>query len=335
MILRIDRLQTELPPPSDPDPDGAAAVQELLGGKFGEMSTFMNYTFQSFNFRDRQKARPFFDLISNIAGEEFGHIELVTATINTMLTGAVRERQRLDRRRDGGRQGRAQRAAVHRRRRRRAGAGLDGQAVERRLRLLLGRPDRGPDPQLLPRDRRPQQQAARLRDGRPPRGPGADRLSARPRRRAPGRLRARARGPDRRGSDEALPLAQDPDRQDPRVPAAHRARRAPQALPLLPRRLPGDRRRLQGPAPGDRRAARGRRRGARGLRAARPARAARPRSRPTTHPRRSPRSPRSCARRPASPTSPPASSPTAAPGSRTARPTSSTASRRRRPPWPI
>jgi hypothetical protein len=30
MILRIDRLGTELPPPSDPDPDGAAAVQELM-----------------------------------------------------------------------------------------------------------------------------------------------------------------------------------------------------------------------------------------------------------------------------------------------------------------
>ena len=88
MILRIDRLQTELPPPSDPDPAGAAAVQELLGGKFGEMSTFMNYTFQSFNFRNRQGARPFYDLIANIAAEEFGHIELVAATINTMLTGA-------------------------------------------------------------------------------------------------------------------------------------------------------------------------------------------------------------------------------------------------------
>ena len=58
MILRIDRLQTELPPPSDPDPDGASVVQELMGGKFGEMSTLMNYTFQSFNFRDRQGARP-------------------------------------------------------------------------------------------------------------------------------------------------------------------------------------------------------------------------------------------------------------------------------------
>jgi Mn-containing catalase len=88
MILRIDRLQTELPPPSTPDPPGAAVVQELLGGKFGEMSTFMNYTFQSFNFRARQEARPFFDLIANIAAEEFAHIELVSAAINTMLTGA-------------------------------------------------------------------------------------------------------------------------------------------------------------------------------------------------------------------------------------------------------
>src|SRR3954453_12003560 len=77
MILRMDRWQTELPPPSDPDPDGASAVQELMGGKFGEMSTFMNYTFQSFNFRNRQGARPFYDLLANIAAEEFGHIELV------------------------------------------------------------------------------------------------------------------------------------------------------------------------------------------------------------------------------------------------------------------
>ena len=88
MILRIDRWGTELPPPSDPDPNGAAAVQELMGGRFGEMSTFMNYTFQSFNFRNKQGARPFYDLVANIAAEEFGHIELVAATINTMLTGA-------------------------------------------------------------------------------------------------------------------------------------------------------------------------------------------------------------------------------------------------------
>src|SRR6188508_3741839 len=91
MILRIDRLATQLPPPSDPDPAGAAAVQELMGGRFGEMSTLMNYTFQSFNFRERQGARPFYELLSNIAAEEFGHIELVAAAINTMLTGATAE----------------------------------------------------------------------------------------------------------------------------------------------------------------------------------------------------------------------------------------------------
>src|SRR4051795_13523054 len=88
MIIRMDRLQTELPPPSEPDPAGAAAVQELMGGRFGEMSTLMNYMFQSFNFRGRQSARPFYDLVANIAAEEWAHVELVAAAINTMLTGA-------------------------------------------------------------------------------------------------------------------------------------------------------------------------------------------------------------------------------------------------------
>src|ERR1700759_1757931 len=89
MILRIDKLQTEMPPPSDPDPVGAAAVQELLGGKYGEMSTFMNYTYQSFNFRNRQGARPFYDLVDSIAREELGHTQLVSSAITTMLTGAT------------------------------------------------------------------------------------------------------------------------------------------------------------------------------------------------------------------------------------------------------
>ena len=82
MILRIDRLAIELPPPAHPSPNSASAVQELLGGKFGEMSTLMNYTFQSFNFRGSEKMKPFYDLIANIAAEEFGHIELVSHTIN-------------------------------------------------------------------------------------------------------------------------------------------------------------------------------------------------------------------------------------------------------------
>ena len=69
MILRIDRLAIELPAPSHPSPNSASAVQELLGGKFGEMSTLMNYTFQSFNFRGGDRMKPFYDLIANIAAE--------------------------------------------------------------------------------------------------------------------------------------------------------------------------------------------------------------------------------------------------------------------------
>jgi Mn-containing catalase len=88
MILRVDRLQIELPAPSDPDPAAAAAVQELLGGRFGEMSTLMNYTYQSFNMRGRPKVKPYYDLIANIAAEEYGHIELVSAVINGLLSGA-------------------------------------------------------------------------------------------------------------------------------------------------------------------------------------------------------------------------------------------------------
>jgi Mn-containing catalase len=89
VILKIDRLAVELPMPEQPDPDAAAAVQELLGGRFGEMSTLMNYTFQSFNFRGREAAKPYYDLISNIGAEEYGHIELVAATVTGMLTGAA------------------------------------------------------------------------------------------------------------------------------------------------------------------------------------------------------------------------------------------------------
>lgn len=95
MILRIDRLPVDLPRPDSPNANAASAVQELLGGKFGEMSTLMNYTYQSFNFRNRTGLRPFYDLLCNIAAEEHSHIEMVSAAINLLLTGTT---QRADRR---------------------------------------------------------------------------------------------------------------------------------------------------------------------------------------------------------------------------------------------
>ena len=44
MIQRFDQIAVDLPEPSGPNPAAAAAIQELMGGKFGEMSTLMNYT---------------------------------------------------------------------------------------------------------------------------------------------------------------------------------------------------------------------------------------------------------------------------------------------------
>lgn len=91
MFLRIDKLQVELPQSPVPDPPAAANVQELLGGRFGEMSTLMNYMYQSFNFRGRDRVRPYYELIANIATEELGHIELVAAAINNLLNGPQRQ----------------------------------------------------------------------------------------------------------------------------------------------------------------------------------------------------------------------------------------------------
>src|SRR5688572_12383768 len=87
-------MAIELPPPNNPDPNAASAVQELMGGKFGEMSTLMNYTFQSFNFRGRKQLRPFYDLLCNIAAEEYSHIEMVSAAINLLLTGTTKRADR-------------------------------------------------------------------------------------------------------------------------------------------------------------------------------------------------------------------------------------------------
>ncbi|WP_096188075.1 manganese catalase family protein [Evansella halocellulosilytica] len=89
MFKRIDRLLIDLPKPKEPDANGAAAVQELLGGKYGEMSTLNNYLFQSFNFRNKKKFKPFYDLVASITAEEFGHVELVSNTINLMIEGTT------------------------------------------------------------------------------------------------------------------------------------------------------------------------------------------------------------------------------------------------------
>jgi Mn-containing catalase len=87
MFMRVDQLQAELPPPKKADPNAAAALQELLGGKYGEMSTLGNYMFQSFNFRSKEKLRPFYSLVAAITAEELGHVELVSNGIAMLANG--------------------------------------------------------------------------------------------------------------------------------------------------------------------------------------------------------------------------------------------------------
>ncbi|WP_409305009.1 manganese catalase family protein [Peribacillus sp. SCS-155] len=69
--------------PDKPDPVAAKALQEILGGRFGEMRTMNQFFFQSSNFRG--KAKQFRDLLKGIFLEEIAHVELVQHTINALL----------------------------------------------------------------------------------------------------------------------------------------------------------------------------------------------------------------------------------------------------------
>ncbi len=96
MFFRSEKLLIPLEKPSKPDPNGAAAIQELLGGKFGEMSTLNNYLHQSFGFKEKKKLKPFYDLVASITAEELGHVELISTAINLMLEDSVPEGEPVD-----------------------------------------------------------------------------------------------------------------------------------------------------------------------------------------------------------------------------------------------
>ncbi|WP_052888656.1 manganese catalase family protein [Thermogemmatispora carboxidivorans] len=89
MFFHVQKLINEIVP-DEPDPAAANALQEGLGGQFGEMRTMMQYLFQSFNFRG--KAKPYLDLIQGIGVEEISHVELIATTINHLLDGSPRYR---------------------------------------------------------------------------------------------------------------------------------------------------------------------------------------------------------------------------------------------------
>jgi Mn-containing catalase len=89
MFFHVQKLINEIVP-DEPDPAAANALQEGLGGQFGEMRTMMQYLFQSFNFRG--KAKPYRDLIQGVGIEEISHVELLATTINQLIDGSPRYR---------------------------------------------------------------------------------------------------------------------------------------------------------------------------------------------------------------------------------------------------
>ena len=87
MYLHTQQLINEILP-DEPDPAAANALQEGLGGQFGEMRTMMQYLFQGINFRGDPSSKPYKDLLQGIGTEEISHVELIGTTIARLLDGS-------------------------------------------------------------------------------------------------------------------------------------------------------------------------------------------------------------------------------------------------------
>jgi Mn-containing catalase len=88
VFFHVQRLINDIEQ-DEPDPAAANALQEGLGGQFGEMRTMMQYLFQAMNFRGAD-AKPYRDLIQGIGTEEISHVELIGTTISRLLDGSPR-----------------------------------------------------------------------------------------------------------------------------------------------------------------------------------------------------------------------------------------------------
>ena len=86
MFMHVQRMINEIVA-DEPDPAAANALQEGLGGQFGEMRTMMQYLFQAFNFRGAT-GKPYKDLLYGVGTEEIGHVELIATTIARLTDGS-------------------------------------------------------------------------------------------------------------------------------------------------------------------------------------------------------------------------------------------------------
>ncbi|MGB3305228.1 MAG: manganese catalase family protein [Thermomicrobiales bacterium] len=89
MFFHVKELQYDAMP-DKPDPIYAKRLQELLGGKFGEMTVMMSYLFQGWNSRGPQKYK---DMLLDIGTEEIAHVEMLSVMISRLLDKAPVEAQ--------------------------------------------------------------------------------------------------------------------------------------------------------------------------------------------------------------------------------------------------
>jgi Mn-containing catalase len=89
MFFHVKELQFDAKP-DRPDPVYAKRLQELIGGKFGEMTVMMTYLFQGWNCRGPQKYR---DMLLDIGTEEIAHVEMLSVMISRLLDKAPVEDQ--------------------------------------------------------------------------------------------------------------------------------------------------------------------------------------------------------------------------------------------------
>ena len=74
---------------SRPDPRFARLLLEQFGGGNGELKAAMQYFVQAFSSKDSHP--DIYDMLMDIATEEFGHLEIVGATIKMLLNGVTGE----------------------------------------------------------------------------------------------------------------------------------------------------------------------------------------------------------------------------------------------------
>ena len=206
MYLHVQRLINDIVP-DEPDPAAANALQEGLGGQFGEMRTMMQYLFQSINFRGPSgEAVPGPDPGHRHRGDQPRRADRHHHRPAARRLPAVQRQEdrpagqarRGWRHAAGVRAGRGQHPPLPRRRPGRAARRCCGQPVERLLRLQLRQPRARPALQPDARVHRPAAEVPHLRDDGQQDGSLDDLVPDRARPGPRERVRQGARDPRRR-----------------------------------------------------------------------------------------------------------------------------------------